>query len=162
MFIHWGLYALAARHEWVMQKEHMTVEQYRKYFEMFEADLFDADEWAHMAADAGMKYVVFTTKHHDGFCLWDTAHTEYKSTRAPIGRDVVREVVEAFRKRGLKIGLYHSLIDWSHPTSRWTTSTPSVWHPTATNSMRAANRAATPSTCTLRCASCFRITERST
>ncbi|HEX9998410.1 MAG TPA: alpha-L-fucosidase [Abditibacterium sp.] len=115
LFIHWGLYALAARHEWVMQKEEIGPEDYRaRYFSRFEADLFDADEWAHRAADAGMKYVVFTTKHHEGFCLWDTKLTDYKVTNAPLGRDVTREVVDAFRARGLKIGLYHSLIDWSH------------------------------------------------
>src|SRR4028119_768780 len=116
LFIHWGLYALAARHEWVMQKEEVVPEDYRaRYFSRFEADLFDANEWAQRAADAGMKYVVFTTKHHEGFCLWDTKLTDYKVTNSPLGRDVTREIVDAFRARGLKIGLYHSLIDWSHP-----------------------------------------------
>ena len=116
LFIHWGLYALAARHEWVMQKEEIAPETYRaRYFPRFEADLFDADEWADCAVNAGMKYVVFTTKHHDGFCLFDTQLTDYKSTNAPFGRDATREIVDAFRARGLKIGLYHSLIDWSHP-----------------------------------------------
>ncbi|HEX8551947.1 MAG TPA: alpha-L-fucosidase [Abditibacteriaceae bacterium] len=116
LFIHWGLYALAARHEWVMQKEEIAPEKYReRYFPRFEADLFDANEWAQRAADAGMKYVVFTTKHHEGFCLWDTKLTDYKVTNSPLGRDVTREVVDAFRAHGLKIGLYHSLIDWSHP-----------------------------------------------
>jgi alpha-L-fucosidase len=119
LFIHWGLYALAARHEWVMQKEEVEPETYRaRYFPRFEANLFDPHDWAKRAKEAGMKYVVFTTKHHDGFCLFDSQLTDYKSTLAPIGRDITREVVDAFRAQGLRIGLYHSLIDWSHPDFR--------------------------------------------
>lgn len=115
MFIHWGLYALPARHEWVKNRERMTNEQYQKYFELFNPDLFNPREWAEMAKEAGMKYVVLTAKHHEGFCLWDSKFTDYKSTNTPFGRDIIKEYVEAFRAEGLKVGFYYSLIDWHHP-----------------------------------------------
>jgi alpha-L-fucosidase len=115
MFIHWGLYALPARHEWVKNNERMTNEQYQKYFENYNPDLFNPKEWAKMAREAGMKYVVLTAKHHEGFCNFDSKFTDYKSTNTPFGRDVVKEYVEAFRAEGLKVGFYYSLIDWHHP-----------------------------------------------
>jgi alpha-L-fucosidase len=115
MFIHWGLYALPARHEWVKNAERMTNEQYQKYFEMFNPDMWDPHEWAKMAKAAGMKYVVLTAKHHEGFCNFDSKYTDYKSTNTPFGRDIIKEYVEAFRAEGLKVGLYYSLIDWHHP-----------------------------------------------
>jgi len=115
MFIHWGLYALPARHEWVKNRERMTNEQYQKYFENFNPDLFNPREWARMAKEAGMKYVVLTAKHHEGFCLWDSKFTDYKATNTPIGKDLIKEYVEAFRAEGLKVGFYYSLIDWHHP-----------------------------------------------
>lgn len=115
MFIHWGLYALPARHEWVKNRERMTDEQYQKYFELFNPDLYNPKEWARMAKEAGMKYVVLTAKHHEGFCLWDSKFTDYKSTNTPCGKDLIKEYVEAFRAEGLKVGFYYSLIDWHHP-----------------------------------------------
>ena len=115
MFIHWGLYALPARHEWVKSREEISDEVYQKYFDHFEPDLYEPDHWAKAAADAGMKYFVFTTKHHDGFCLWDSDFTDYKSTNTPCGKDLIEPMVEAFRAQGLKTGLYHSLLDWHHP-----------------------------------------------
>jgi alpha-L-fucosidase len=115
MFIHWGLYALPARHEWVKNRERMTNEQYQKYFEMFNPDLYNPQVWAKMAKEAGMKYVVLTAKHHEGFCLWDSKFTDYKATNTPAGRDLIKEYVEAFRAEGLKVGFYYSLIDWHHP-----------------------------------------------
>ena len=115
MFIHWGLYALPARHEWVKNNERMTNEQYQKYFEEFNPDLFNPREWARMAKEAGMKYVVLTAKHHEGFCQFDSKFTDYKSTNTPFGRDVIREYVDALRAEGLKVGFYYSLIDWHHP-----------------------------------------------
>ncbi len=114
MFIHWGLYAIPARGEWVMSKEKMTVDEYRKYFEEFNPTEYNPREWARLAKEAGMKYVVLTAKHHDGFCLFDSKLTEYKSTNTKIGKDLVKEFVEAVREEGLKVGLYFSLIDWSH------------------------------------------------
>ena len=115
MFVHWGIYALPARHEWVMNQEEITVEEYSKYFRRFDPDLYDPREWARAAKDSGMKYVVLTTKHHDGFCLWDSALTDYKATNTPAGRDLIAPYVEALRAEGLKVGFYHSLIDWHHP-----------------------------------------------
>ncbi|RBM12138.1 alpha-L-fucosidase [Streptomyces sp. PT12] len=115
MFIHWGLYSLPARHEWVMNRERRTVEDYERYFARFEPDLYDPRAWARAAKDAGMRYVVLTTKHHEGFCLWDSKLTDYTAVHAPIGRDLVREFTDAVRAEGLKVGFYHSLIDWHHP-----------------------------------------------
>ncbi len=115
LFIHWGLYAAAARHEWVMNREKINSEKYRKYFEHFDPDLYDPTVWADAAKDAGMKYFVITTKHHEGFSLWDSQLTDYKATNTPAGRDLLRPMLDAFRSRGLKVGMYHSLIDWHHP-----------------------------------------------
>ena len=115
MFIHWGLYAQPARHEWVKQRERMNNESYGKYFELFNPDLFDAEEWAKKAKDAGMKYAVITSKHHEGFNMFDSEYTDYKVTNTPYGKDIIKEWVNAFRAEGLKVGFYHSLIDWHHP-----------------------------------------------
>ncbi len=115
LFIHWGTYSLAARHEWVRQRERIRDEEYDKYFQHFNPDLYDPNVWAREAKNAGMKYFVITTKHHEGFCLWDSDFTDYKATNTPYGRDVLTPMVEAFRGQGLKVGFYHSLIDWHHP-----------------------------------------------
>ena len=115
MFIHWGLYALPARHEWVKNREQLTNEDYQKYFDAFNPDLYNPREWARMAKAAGMKYAVITSKHHEGFCLFDSKYTDYKATKTPYGKDIIKEWVEAFRAEGLKVGFYYSLIDWHHP-----------------------------------------------
>ncbi len=115
MFIHWGLYAMPARHEWIKNREKITEEKYDKYFKYFNPDLYDPKDWAKKAKAAGMKYVVLTTKHHEGFCLFDSQYTDYKATNTPCGKDLVKEYVDAFRAEGLRIGFYYSLIDWHHP-----------------------------------------------
>lgn len=115
LFIHWGVYALGARHEWLKHAEKMSDEEYQKYLDHFDPDLYDPCAWADAAADAGMKYFVVTTKHHDGFCLWDSTLTDYKAPNTPAGRDLLTPMVEAFRSRDMKVGFYHSLIDWHHP-----------------------------------------------
>ena len=116
MFIHWGLYALGARHEWLQHHEEIPGDVYHsRYFRHFDPDLYDPKVWAEAARDAGMKYFVVTTKHHEGFCLWDSAHTDYKVTNTPYGRDVLTPMVDAFRSEGMRVGFYHSLIDWHHP-----------------------------------------------
>ena len=115
MFIHFGLYAMPARHEWVKKHESISEAKYDCYFQNFNPDLFDAREWAKAAKKAGMKYAVLTTKHHEGFCLFDSEFTDYKITNTPFGRDLVKEYVEAFRAEGLRVGFYYSLIDWHHP-----------------------------------------------
>lgn len=115
MFIHWGTYAAAARHEWVKHIEEIPDAQYEQYFRHFEPDLFRPQEWARAAREAGMRYMVITSKHHEGFCLWDTQYTDYKATNTPCGKDLLRAVVDAFRAEGLRVGFYYSLIDWHHP-----------------------------------------------
>lgn len=115
MFIHWGIYASPARHEWVKNYEKLTNEQYQKYFDVFNPDLYNPKEWAASARAAGMKYVVMTAKHHDGFCLFDSKFTDYKATNTRAGRDLIKEYIEAFRNEGLKVGIYYSLLDWHHP-----------------------------------------------
>ena len=115
MFIHWGLYSLPARHEWIRHFEEITDEDYQIYFDIFNPDLFEPEKWAKAAKAAGMKYMVITAKHHEGFCLFDTKYTDFKVTNTPVGRDLLKEVVDAFRAEGLRIGFYYSLIDWHHP-----------------------------------------------
>src|SRR5690349_10567827 len=111
MFIHWGLYAMAARHEWVKHREEINDADYQKYFDHFNPDLYNPREWARAAREAGMKYFVVTSKHHEGFCLWDSQFTDYKAPNTPCEKDLLRPMVEAFREEGLKVGFYYSLID---------------------------------------------------
>ncbi len=113
LFVHFGLYSMAARHEWVRSREAMSQQAYDRYLEHFDPDLFDAGELARAARETGMRYAVLTTKHHDGFCLFDSALTDYTSARA-VGRDLVAEFADAMRAEGLRVGLYHSLLDWHH------------------------------------------------
>ena len=95
MFIHWGLYAIPARGEWVMSHEEIPLEEYKKYFDIFDPVDCDPKQWVKAAKNAGMKYVVLTAKHHDGFCLYDSAYTDYKITNTKAGRDIVKEFVDA-------------------------------------------------------------------
>lgn len=115
MFIHWGAYSVAKRGEWVLNRERIPYHEYiEKYVNVFSAENYDPDEWARIAKEAGMKYVVFTTKHHDGFCMWDTKTTDFNSVNMGPKRDVVKEYVAAVRKVGLKVGIYYSPADWHH------------------------------------------------
>ncbi len=114
MFIHWGLYAIPARGEWLRSTERLKKEEYEHFFDEFDAKNYNPREWAKLAKRAGMKYAVLTAKHHDGFCLFDTQYTDFKSTNAPCKRDLVAEFLEAFRAEGIKVGLYFSIIDWRH------------------------------------------------
>ncbi len=115
LFLHWGLYAAHARGEWYASMERVPPEEYDRAFGAFDAADYDPRAWARMARQAGMKYAVLTAKHHEGFCLFDSAYTDYKATNTPAGRDLVREYLEAFRAEGLRVGLYYSLVDWHHP-----------------------------------------------
>lgn len=114
MFIHWGLYAIPARGEWVRSVERMPKEEYDCFINEFKAEEFAPREWAKTAKKAGMKYAVLTAKHHDGFCLFDSKLSDFNSMNAPCRRDLVREFLEAFRSEGIKVGLYFSIIDWRH------------------------------------------------
>ena len=116
MFIHFGLYAAPGRHEWVQNYEKIRPEDYEaRYKRRFNPDRFDAKDWVARAKAAGMKYIVLTTKHHEGFCMWDTKTTDWKVTETPFGRDLVREYVDACREAGIRVGFYYSIIDWHHP-----------------------------------------------
>lgn len=115
MFIHFGLYSMPGRHEWVKSREKISEEKYDVYFKNFNPDRYDPKEWARLAKSAGMKYAVMTAKHHEGFCMFDSQYTDYKSTNTPASRDLIKEYVDAFRGEGLKAGLYYSLLDWHHP-----------------------------------------------
>ena len=114
MFIHWGLYAIPARGEWVRSVYEIPKEEYEAYFDEFTTENYNPKEWARLAKKAGMKYAVLTAKHHDGFCLFDTKLTDFNSVKAPCKRDLVKEFLEAFREEGIKVGLYYSIIDWRH------------------------------------------------
>lgn len=108
MFIHFGAYCVPARGEWVKTNEEMSDEQYQVYIDAFHPQC-DMKQWARLAKEAGMKYAIFTSKHHDGYCLFDTKTTDYKYEK-----DLVKEFMEAFKTEGLKVGLYYSVIDWHH------------------------------------------------
>jgi alpha-L-fucosidase len=115
LFIHWGLYALTGRDVWRYSVEEVDPRVYERLIDRFDPVDYDPVAWAKLARQAGMKYAVLTTKHHDGFCLWDTQTTDFKATNTPYGRDIVRPWVEACRAEGLGVGLYYSLLDWHHP-----------------------------------------------
>lgn len=115
MFIHWGLYAIPARGEWVRSTEEMPEEEYLPFFDEFDPVDYDPKKWARAAKEAGMKYAVLTAKHHDGFCLFDSKLTDFKATNTRAKRDLVAEYLDAFRAEGIKVGLYYSIIDWHHP-----------------------------------------------
>lgn len=118
LFIHWGLYAVHGRGEWAFSREAMTWDEYLPLAERFTAEDFQPERWADLALRAGMRYGVLTAKHHEGFCLWDSKACSFTSTRSAARRDLVGEYCEAFRRKGLKVGLYYSLGDWHNPD--WT------------------------------------------
>lgn len=115
MFIHWGLYSILGHGEWAMNRERIPLEDYVRLLEEFTAEKCDPSAWVALAKEAGMRYVVLTTKHHEGFCLWNSRLCSFNAVNSPAGRDIVREYVEAARAAGLKVGLYYSLGDWFNP-----------------------------------------------
>jgi len=129
MFIHWGLYAVPAGEwkgkqipgigEWIMERADIPVSEYEQLAKQFNPVKFDADEWVHIAKNAGMKYIVITSKHHDGFCLWDSKVTDYDIVdAAPFKRDVLGELSRACKKQGIRLCFYHSIMDWHHPDAQ--------------------------------------------
>lgn len=116
--VHWGLYALIGRGEWILHTDSIPHEMYRDLAGRFEAARFDADEWADLMLESGQKFLIVTTKHHDGFSMWDTALCDFKVTNTPLGRDVIGELADALHKRGLGLHFYYSLLDWTHPAYR--------------------------------------------
>ena len=115
MFIHWGLYSIIGQHEWVKEHEGVPIPQYEILAKHHHPKPNAARDWARLAKRAGQKYMVMTTKHHEGFCNWDTKLTNYNAMKQGPGRDLVREYVDAARAEGLRVGFYYSLMDWHHP-----------------------------------------------
>jgi alpha-L-fucosidase len=115
MFIHWGLYSILGRHEWVQEMEAIPAQEYEKLAAQFKPKPGFAREWARLAKRTGQKYMVMTTKHHEGFCHFDTKTTNFCAPKQAAGRDLVKEYVEAARAEGLRVGFYYSLMDWHHP-----------------------------------------------
>ncbi len=115
MFIHFGLYSVLGRHEWAMEQEGIPVAEYQQLAKQFNPKPHAARAWAKLAKTAGMKYMVMTTKHHEGFCLFNTKLTDYCAPKQAAGRDLVAEYIEAARGEGMRFGFYYSLMDWHHP-----------------------------------------------
>jgi alpha-L-fucosidase len=128
MFIHWGLYSILARGEWIMHHERIPVTEYEKLVPQFNPVKFNAEEWVSIAADAGQKYMVITSRHHDGFSMYDTALSDYKVTNSPFRRDPMRELADACAKRSdIRLGFYSSLLDWHHPAYRFREENGLAW-----------------------------------
>jgi alpha-L-fucosidase len=128
MFIHWGLYSLLARGEWIMHWERIPVTEYEKLVGQFNPVKFNADEWVSIAADAGQKYMVITSRHHDGFSMYNTALSDYKVTHTPFQRDPIQELADACaRRHDVKLGFYSSLLDWHHPAYRFREQSKLAW-----------------------------------
>lgn len=125
LFIHWGLYAIPAGEwkgtvipgasEWIMNSARIRPADYEPLRDRFDPTAFDAKRWVEIAKNAGMKYIVITSKHHDGFCLWDSKLTDWDIASSPFRRDVLKELAEACREAGIRLCFYHSIMDWTHP-----------------------------------------------
>ncbi len=123
LFIHWGLYSIPAGEwkgkteygEWIRTSAEIPLEEYDKFVPQFNPIKFNAEEWVRMAKDAGMKYITITTKHHDGFCLFDSKYTDFDVMSTPFKRDIMKELSEACDTEGIKMCWYHSIMDWHHP-----------------------------------------------
>ncbi len=123
MFIHWGLYAVPAGKfgdktgygEWILDSAQIPVSTYEQFQSKFNPVKFDPDAWVRMAKEAGMKYIIITTKHHDGFALFDSKYTTWDMMGTPYKRDIMKQLAAACKKEGLKLGWYHSIMDWHHP-----------------------------------------------
>ena len=117
MFVHWGIYSVAGWQEQMHWRGHMLSKDYVIFKDQFNPVKYNPEEWLDLVQDAGMEYVCFTTKHHDGFCMWDTALTDYKITNTPYKKDVLKMLADACHRRGIRLGLYYSCPDWHHPNS---------------------------------------------
>lgn len=123
LFIHWGLYSVPAGEwkgdtthaEWIRTTAQIPIKEYEKFVQQFDPEKFNAEEWVKMAKAAGMKYIVITTKHHDGFCMFDTKQTDFDIMSTPFHRDVMKELATACKKEGIQLCFYHSIMDWHHP-----------------------------------------------
>lgn len=115
MFVHWGLYSIPAWHEQLLWRGNIKRKEYEQLMHQFNPIKFNPDEWLDIAEEAGMQYICFTTKHHDGFCMWDTKYTGYNIMNAEYGRDILSMLAEACQRRGFPLSLYYSCPDWHHP-----------------------------------------------
>ena len=128
MFIHWGLYSLIGHGEWVMHHEKIAVQEYEKLAPQFNPVKFNAEEWVSVAADAGQRYIVITSRHHDGFSMYDTQLSDYKITNTPFRRDPLAELANACARRSdIRLGFYNSLLDWHHPAYRFRKQSGLAW-----------------------------------
>ena len=117
MFIHWGVYSVPGKGEWIQWNQQIPVEEYEKLADQFNPDKYDPEQWAAIAKAAGMKYMVLTTRHHDGFCLWDSksSYRNFTIMNTPAKFDAVEKYVDACRKYELGVGFYYSPLDWRFP-----------------------------------------------
>ena len=115
LFIHWGLYAVSGLHEQEMYRYGVASKDYEKYVNLFNPTEYNPKEWVSLAKNCGFDYITFTTKHHDGFCMWDSKYTDYKITNTPYGKDVLKMLSEECKKQGMGLSLYYSVPDWHHP-----------------------------------------------
>lgn len=116
---HWGLYSLSNRgNEWIYFNERIPLDVYKERLRAFDPKRFCAEEWADLLVEAGMKFLLITSKHHDGFCLWDTDYTDFKVTNTAFKRDILAEIAQALSARGIGLHFYYSLVDWTHPAYR--------------------------------------------
>ncbi|MCP5518683.1 MAG: alpha-L-fucosidase [Verrucomicrobiales bacterium] len=140
MFIHWGPVSLKGTEIGWSRGAQIPVEECDQLYRRFNPTNFNARAWAELARAAGMKYMVFTTKHHDGFCMWDTKQTDFNIMRSPFGRDVVKELAAGCRDQGLRFATYHSVCDWHHPDFPLTSpgagcvARPAIWTATSNTS----------------------------
>jgi alpha-L-fucosidase len=117
--VHWGLYSLSTEdNEWIYYNNQIPFHKYKKRVDRFNPTRFSAEEWADLILECGQKFLVITSKHHDGFCLWDSALTDFKVTNTPFGRDILQELAGALHERNLGLHFYYSLVDWTHPAYR--------------------------------------------
>ena len=117
--VHWGLYCLSTHgSEWIYYHDRIPYDTYRQRMGEFSPTRFNAEEWADLMVEAGQKFLLITSKHHDGFCLWDSQGTDFKVTNTPFERDILSELAAALGDRGLGLHFYYSLVDWTHPAYR--------------------------------------------
>jgi len=121
MFVHWGLYSSLAQGEWVMEVKKIKVEPYKELANGFYPHDFDAKKWVKMAKDAGMEYITLIIRHDDGFSLWDTKQSDFNIMNTPYGKDIVKQMSDACKKQNMKLFLYYSLVDWTHPDYQFQT-----------------------------------------
>jgi len=131
MFIHWGIYALTGLQDQAFVRYNMPRDEYEALMHRFDPVKYDPEEWVLLAKEAGMKYICFTTKHHDGFCMWDTKYSDYSIMHTPYGKDVLKMLADACHKHGMGLSLYYSIPDWHHPKG---------FNPNSTHQWRAVNQ----------------------